>query len=145
MDRMINQAGIDLIKDFEGLHLTPYLCPSKVWTIGYGHTRTVRMGMSITQEEADQLLTGDLQIVARAVQRLVSVPLNDNQFAALVSFAFNVGIGNLEQSTLLRLLNRGWYEQVPAQLMRWNRSRGEVLGGLSRRRGAEAKLWNTQP
>lgn len=145
MDRMINQAGIDLIKDFEGLHLTPYLCPAKVWTIGYGHTRTVRNGMSITQEEADHLLDGDLQIVSRAVQRLVTVPLNDNQFAALVSFTFNVGKSNFEHSTLLRLLNRGWYDQVPAQLMRWNRSRGEVLGGLSRRRGAEAKLWNTQP
>jgi lysozyme len=60
----------------------------------------------------------------------------------LVSFAFNVGIANFQQSTLLRLLNRGWYEQVPAQLMRWNRSRGEVLGGLTRRRAAEARLWN---
>lgn len=145
MDRMINQAGIDLIKDFEGLHLTPYLCPAKVWTIGYGHTRTVRNGMSITQEEADHLLSGDLQIVERFIQLLVTVPLNDNQFAALVSFTFNVGKSNFEHSTLLRLLNRGWYDQVPAQLMRWNRSRGEVLGGLSRRRGAEAKLWNTQP
>ena len=145
MDRMINQAGIDLIKDCEGLHLTPYLCPAKVWTIGYGHTRTVRNGMSITQEEADHLLSGDLQIVERFIQLLVTVPLNDNQFAALVSFTFNVGKSNFEHSTLLRLLNRGWYDQVPAQLMRWNRSRGEVLGGLSRRRGAEAKLWNTQP
>jgi lysozyme len=73
---------------------------------------------------------------------LVTVPLSDNQFSALVCFAFNVGVGNFESSTLLRLLNRGWYEQVPAQLMRWNRANGEVFGGLSRRRAAEARLWN---
>ena len=74
---------------------------------------------------------------------MVTVPLNDNQFAALVSFAFNVGVLNLERSTLLRLLNRGWYEQVPAQMMRWNRAAGEAMGGLTRRRAAEAQLWNS--
>lgn len=139
----INQSGVDLIKDYEGLHLTPYRCPAGIWTIGYGHTRTVKNGMTITQEEADQLLASDLQIVATAIHRLVTVPLDENQFAALVSFAFNVGVGNFENSTLLKLLNRGWYDQVPAQLMRWVKSNGEVLGGLSRRRAAEAKLWNT--
>jgi lysozyme len=143
LPRRINAQGITLIKTYEGLHLTPYLCPAKIWTIGYGHTRTVRAGMKITAPEAEQLLDDDVRLVERAVQRLVTVPLNDNQFAALVSFAFNIGIGHLEQSTLLRLLNRGWYEQVPAQLMRWNRAAGETLGGLSRRRAAEAQLWNT--
>jgi lysozyme len=138
----INAAGVALIKDYEGLHLTPYLCPARIWTIGYGHTRTVRAGMRITPEQADQLLDDDLALVSRSVRQLVTVPLTDNQFAVLVSFAFNVGIGNFEKSTLLKLLNRGWYEQVPAQLMRWNRARGEVLGGLSRRRAAEARLWN---
>lgn len=141
--RRTNAAGTQLIKTYEGLHLTPYLCPGKIWTIGYGHTRTVRSGLVITPEQANQLLEEDLRLVERAVQRLVQVPLNDNQFAALVSFAFNVGIGNFERSTLLRLLNRGWYEQVPAQLMRWNRAQGEVLGGLSRRRAAEGRLWDT--
>lgn len=140
--RRANEAGIALIKDYEGLHLAPYLCPGKVWTIGYGHTRTVRAGMRITREQAAQLLDDDLNLIERAVQRLVRVPLNDNQFAALVSFAYNVGITNLERSTMLQLLNRGWYEQVPAQLMRWNKVNGEVLGGLSRRRAAEARLWN---
>jgi len=141
--RRTNAAGVALIKSFEGLHLTPYLCPARVWTIGYGHSRTVRAGMKITSAEADQLLDDDLRLVERAVQRLATVPLNDNQFSALVSFTFNVGIGNFEDSTLLRLLNRGWYEQVPAQLMRWNRAGGEILGGLSRRRAAEGRLWNT--
>jgi lysozyme len=142
LPRRINQDGIDLIKTFEGLHLTPYLCPSRIWTIGYGHTRTVRSGLVITQAQADQLLDEDLRLYERAVVRLVTVPLNDNQFSALVCFAFNVGCGNFESSTLLKLLNRGWYEQVPAQLMRWNRANGEVFGGLSRRRAAEARLWS---
>ncbi len=140
--RRVNANGIALIKTYEGLHLTPYLCPAKVWTIGYGHTRTIHAGMVITPEQADQLLDDDLRIAERAVQRLVQVPLTDNQFAALVSFTFNIGIANFERSTLLKLLNRGWYEQVPAQLTRWNRQSGEILGGLSRRRAAEAQLWN---
>ncbi len=140
--RRINQDGIDLIREYEGLHLTPYLCPGRIWTIGYGHTRTVRAGMTITPAQADQLLNEDLGLFERAVSRLVTVPLNDNQFSALVCFTFNVGAGNFESSTLLKLLNRGWYEQVPAQLMRWNRANGEVFGGLYRRRAAEARLWN---
>jgi len=139
--RHINEAGLALIKEFEGLHLTPYQCPSRVWTIGYGHTRTVRPGMVITSGQAEQLLQEDLRSAELGVTRLVQVPLSDNQFAALVSFVFNVGIGNLERSTLLRLLNRGWYEQVPAQLTRWNKAHGETLGGLARRRAAEARLW----
>jgi lysozyme len=140
--RHINQDGIALIKEFEGLHLTPYLCPAKIWTIGYGHTRTVHAGQEITPQDAEELLSEDLRLFERAVSRLATVSLSDNQFSALVCFAFNVGTGNFESSTLLKLLNRGWYEQVPAQLMRWNRAKGEVLGGLSRRRAAEARLWN---
>ncbi|MDR3425303.1 MAG: lysozyme [Alphaproteobacteria bacterium] len=142
LTRQINQDGVDLIKEFEGLHLTPYLCPGKIWTIGYGHTRTVCAGMRITQAQAEQLLDEDLSLYERAVVRLVTVPLSDNQFSALVCFVFNVGVGNFESSTLLKLLNRGWYEQVPAQLMRWNHAGGEVFGGLARRRAAEGRLWN---
>jgi lysozyme len=141
--RATNIAGLELIKEYEGLHLTPYLCPAGVWTVGYGHTRSVRAGMRLTPHEAEELLDDDLGIVERAISRLVIVPLNDNQFAALVSFMFNVGIANFERSTLLALLNRGWYEQVPAQLMRWNRVSGEVMGDLSRRRAAEGRLWNS--
>lgn len=139
--RRINQDGINLIKEFEELRLTPYLCPAKIWTIGYGHTRTVRSGQLLTPAQADQLLEEDLRLFERAVSRLVTVPLSNNQFSALVCFMFNVGTGNFESSTLLKLLNRGWYEQVPAQLMRWNRANGEVLGGLARRRAAEGRLW----
>lgn len=118
----------------------------RIWLIlagrGWGNTRTVRAGMRITPAEAEQLLDEDLRLFERAVTRLAAVPLSDNQFSALVCFTFNVGIANLESSTLLKLLNRGWYEQVPAQLMRWNRANGEVFGGLARRRAAEARLWN---
>lgn len=140
--RRINEEGLALIKEYEGLHLTPYRCPGRVWTIGYGHTRTVRAGMVLTPGEAERLLQEDLRAAERAVSRLVSVPLGANQFASLVCFVFNVGAGNFENSTLLKLLNRGWYEQVPAQLSRWNKAQGETLGGLARRRAAEARLWN---
>lgn len=140
--RPINAAGRQLIREFEGLRLQSYLCPANIWSIGYGHTRTARPGMLISAEQAEWLLDDDLRLVGREVERLAQVPLGDNQFAALCCFAFNVGTSNLMQSTLLRLLNRGWYEQVPAQLARWNRARGEVLGGLARRRAAEARLWN---
>ncbi len=141
--RRANAAGIALIKDFEGLRLKSYRCQAGLWTVGYGHTRTARPDMKITPQEAEELLDDDLRMVERAVSKLVTVKLNDNQFSALVCFAFNVGAGNFERSTLLKLLNRGWYEQVPAQLSRWNRVAGEAMGGLSRRRRAEAKLWNS--
>lgn len=140
--RAVNAAGRNLVKQFEGLRLQAYLCPAGVWTIGYGHTRTARPGMAVTPEEAEWLLDDDLRQTARALEPLIPVPLNDNQFAALASFAFNIGVSNFAQSTLLRLLARGWYEQVPAQLMRWNKVRGEAMGGLTRRRSAEAQLWN---
>jgi lysozyme len=140
--RHSTQDGIDLIKEFEGLHLATYRCPSKILTIGYGHTRTVREAMRITKDEAENLLAEDVRLFERGVSRLVKVPLNDNQFSALVCFSFNVGLGNLDASTLLKLLNRGWYEQVPVQLMRWDHANGEVMGGLARRRAAEGRLWN---
>jgi len=140
--RQVNAAGVQLIKEYEGLRLQAYLCPAGIWTVGYGHTRTARPSMVVTAEQAVWLLEDDLRLVARAVERLVTVPLNDNQFAALVCFAFNVGAQNLAQSSLLQLLGRGWYEQVPIQLLRWNKVRGEAMGGLTRRRAAEARLWN---
>ena len=99
--------------------------------------------MRVSEKEAEILLKDDIKIFERAVNRLVTVPLTENQFSSLVCFTFNVGSKNLSTSALLTLLNRGWYEQVPAQLLRWNRAKGEVLGGLARRRAAEAKLWNS--
>ena len=141
----INEHGIELIKKFEGLRLNAYVCAGGRVTIGYGHTATVRFGQKITQEDADNLLQKDLRTVEQGVARLVKVALNSNQFSALVAFAFNVGVGALERSSLLQLLNRGWYEQVPAQLMRWNKANGRETQGLMARRQAEAELWSTKP
>lgn len=142
--RRINGRGIRLITRFEGLRLVAYKAhPSEqYWTIGYGHYGPdVRPGMRITPAKALRLLKGDLKTAERAVQRAVDVPINDNRFAALVSFVFNVGVGAFQGSTLLRLLNRRRYGTVPDQLMRWVKAGGVTLPGLVRRRRAEGRLW----
>src|SRR4028119_1870405 len=89
--RQINQKGLALIKEFEGCQLEAYLCPAGVWTIGYGHTLSAAPGMSIDESKAEALLKEDLRKAEEAVDRLVTVPINDNQFSALVSFVFNIG------------------------------------------------------
>ena len=139
--RQINKDGLNLIKQWEGLRLEAYLCPANVWTIGYGHTLTAKSGMSITEAEASNLLRGDLARFQRCVESAVQVPLNDNQFAALVSFCFNVGEGAFRGSTLLRKLNAGNYDAVPSELARWNKIGKNVSAGLTNRRAAEAGLW----
>jgi lysozyme len=139
--RQINQEGLNLIKQWEGLRLEAYLCPAKVWTIGYGHTATAKKGMSISEAEAVNLLRGDLARFQRCVENAVTVPLNDNQFAALVSFCFNVGEGAFKGSTLLKKLNAGNYDAVSSELARWNKVGKSVSTGLTNRRAAEAGLW----
>lgn len=141
----ISNAGLDLIKQFEGLYLKAYRCPAGVPTIGYGHTAGVAMGQTITQQQADDYLRRDVRQFERAVERLVSVPLTQGQFDALVSFAFNLGEGALAQSTLLRLLNAGDYAGAAAQFDRWNKAGGRVLPGLVRRRAAERALFEAHP
>jgi lysozyme len=118
-----------------------YQCSADVWTIGYGHTRGVREGDEITEDKAEYLLLEDLKHFEGYVDRLVEVSLNQDQFDALVSWTFNLGPTNLKESTLLEKLNAGHYEEVPAQMARWNRSNGEILEGLKRRRAAEGLLW----
>ena len=141
--RRINQAGIDLIKHFEGMMLTAYKCPAGIWTIGIGHTGPdVSEGLTITEPRAIDLLHRDLNDSETAVMQQITVPLNDNQFAALVSFTFNCGAGALNKSTLRKKLNAGEYSAVPAELMKWVRGGGKVLSGLVKRRTAEAELWN---
>lgn len=142
--RMINKAGIDLIKSFESLKLKAYVCPAGKLTIGWGHTKGVYKGQEITLEQAEAFLLDDLQDAQRAVSGLVKVPLTDNEYAALVSFTFNVGVGQFRNSTLLKLLNKNMHDAIPAQLMRWNKVNGQEMGGLSRRRKAEVNLWNTR-
>lgn len=133
----------ELIKSFEGLELEAYLCPADVWTIGYGHTGNVKEGDSITKAEAEALLEKDLAVFRNGVTRAVKVPLNENQFGALVSFAYNLGIGSLQSSTLLKLLNAGDYAGAADQFLRWNKSKGKVLTGLVRRREAERAVFLT--
>ena len=133
--------GIDLIKHFEGCRLEPYLCSANVLTIGYGHTKDVVENMSITEDTAEVLLQQDLKEFEDHVNRLVEVHLNQNQFDALVSWTFNLGGANLNASTMLKVLNKGEYEEVPAQIKRWNKAGGKVLQGLIRRREAEALLF----
>ena len=141
----INAATINLVKSFEGLRLTAYKCPAGVWTIGYGHTQGVSRGMRITEARANEMLTSDLEDAGKSVLRLISVPLNDNQYGALCSFVFNLGAGALQTSTLRKILNTGDYAGVPAQMARWNKAtvngKKVVLAGLVRRREAEGKLW----
>jgi lysozyme len=139
--RGTGQAGFELIKYFEGLRLQAYLCSAGVPTIGYGSTKGVTLGMTITKQEAEDLLRRDLHLAERSVLRLVTVPLNDNQFDALVSFVFNVGGGALQRSTLRQKLNRREYWNVPSELLKWCRAGGKRSAGLLRRRQAEAELF----
>jgi GH24 family phage-related lysozyme (muramidase) len=134
--------NISLIKKHEGLRLEAYLpTPNDVWTIGYGHTHTTKQGMKITEKQAEALLRKDIAWAEKAVNNLVVVPLTQNQFDALVSFVFNVGEGAFSTSTLLRLLNSGDYNGAANQFLRWNKQKGRVLNGLTKRREEERKLF----
>ena len=134
-----SQRGINLIKQFEGVSLTAYKCPAGVYTIGYGHTRGVKRGMKITEEEASAYLTADLLNSEKAVERYDSVyHWNQNEFDALVSFTFNCGAANLR--SLLRNGRRN-RSQIAETLPLYRKAGGKVLKGLERRRAAEKALF----
>jgi lysozyme len=133
--------GLSLIKKFEGCELEAYQCSAGVWTIGYGHTKGVAPGDSVSQEQAEQMLVDELHEYESYVNEYVTVALSQNQFDALVSWVYNLGPANLKASTMLKVLNSGEYEDVPAQMKRWNKAGGKVLEGLIRRREAEACLF----
>ena len=141
-----SDAGIDLIKRFEGLRLAPYHDIAGYPTVGYGHLLSrekwadLSQWATLTEEQADALLRQDVVHFERAVARLVQVRLSPGQLDALVSFAFNLGAGALQASTLRRVLNRGKYHEAPRQLLRWVFAGGRRLRGLVRRRKAEAIL-----
>ena len=141
-NRTISAAGIALIKRFEGCRLTAYKCSAGVWTIGYGHTSGVHSGQAITQAQADALLRKDLEKFERYVNSTAYVPitaqLNENQFAALVSFAFNCGQGNLK-----RLCAGRNTVQIAAAMPQYCTAAGRKLPGLVQRRAAEVALFNT--
>lgn len=138
----IGQAGLDLIKEFEGLRLTAYLpTADDVWTIGYGHTKTAKPGMVITEKKAEELLRGDIRWVEEALAKHVKVPLNQNQYDALASFVYNLGETNFAKSTLLRKLNGNDFVGAADQFLRWNKQGRKVLAGLTRRRTRERELF----
>ena len=138
----------EIAKPFEGLRLQPYHDPVGYPTVGYGHllSRVPWEDLSKyrdrTPEEAEAELQEDMQSALSSVRRLITYPLSDSQEAALVDFAFNCGGGNLQVSTLRRVINRGDLEDAPAQFMRWVFARGVKLPGLVRRRAAEVQMWN---
>ena len=135
--------GLAKTKEFEGLRLTAYQDVGGVWTIGYGHTGSVMPGMTITQAEADDLLRKDVQWAVDCVNRAVTVPVNQNQFDALVDFTFNIGCSAFQNSTLLRRLNAKNYAEAAEEFTRWKFVKGVEVAGLLRRREADKKLFTT--
>lgn len=146
----LSQSGLDLIKSFEGYHRAlpdgrciAYRCPAGVWTLGWGATVGIRPGMIWTRDEAEAAVRRELETFEAGVVRLVTVPLNQNEFDALVSFAYNCGLGALGKSSLLRKLNAGDRVGAAEAFKLWTRGGGRVLPGLVRRRNAEAALFLT--
>tara|TARA_R100000005_G_C5002733_1_gene210507 strand:- start:6420 stop:6845 length:426 start_codon:yes stop_codon:yes gene_type:complete len=132
---------IELVKHFEGFESKAYLCPANVWTIGYGRTRNVKEGDVVTELQAERDLLEELVEFGEQVLRVVDVELTQKEFDALTSWTYNLGVGNLQSSTLLKKLNAGDKDSVPSEMLRWNKASGKVLEGLTRRRQAEADLW----
>ena len=138
----LGYKGKDLLKFFEGCELVAYQDSVGVWTIGYGHTKGVHAGMSITQEEAEQMLLTELEEYEGYIEKYVTVPLTQNQFDALVVWVYNLGPTNFRRSTLLKELNSGNYTAAGNEITKWNKAGGKVLAGLVKRREAEAELFN---
>lgn len=139
-----SSAGLQLTKQFEGCRLTAYQDQVGVWTIGYGHTGSdVHEGLTIAEDQATTLLAADVAWAVTCVNKSVKSSINQNQFDALVDFVFNLGCASFGQSTLLRDLNAGKIAAAAQQFLRWNKAGGKVVAGLTRRRQAEADLFNT--
>ena len=138
----LGYEGTKLLKFFEGCKLTAYQDSVGVWTIGYGHTKGVLEGMTITQEGAEQLLQTELEEYEGYIEKYVTVPLTQNQFDALVVWVYNLGPTNFRNSTLLKELNAGNYNAAGQEITRWNKAGGKVLAGLVKRREAEAQLFS---
>ena len=142
----MSKNGLALLKSFEGCELTAYQDSVGVWTIGYGWTQPVNgkpvsKGMTISQDTADSLLCSGVVQYEKGVTGLVKVAVNQNQFDALVDFAYNLGVKALEGSTLLKKLNAGDYQAAADEFPKWNKAGGKVLNGLVKRRAAERSLF----
>ena len=144
---MINQASLDLIKSFEGLRLSAYQDSVGVWTIGYGTTAAAGVGITphagqiITEAEAEHYLSVAVAKFADQILRMLKRQATPNQFGAMVSLAYNIGPGNFSTSSVLRNFNAGDMGNAAASFAKWNRAGGKVLAGLTRRRAAEAALF----
>lgn len=137
----IKVTGLDIIKLYEGLRLDAYLCPAGVPTIGYGHTKDVKLGDRCTQQQAEEWLEDDFFMAKTDVKAVVKVPITQNQLDALGSFVFNLGVRRLIQSTLLKKLNAGDYCGAAAEFDKWVFAGGKKLNGLVKRRAAEKQLF----
>lgn len=144
--RNINQEGLDLICKFEGFSSNIYICPAGYPTIGYGHVvkeyERKKFKNGISEATALQLLQTDAQIAQQAVLRLITIPLTDSQFNALVSFTYNLGAGALQRSTLRRKVNANDHEDVPQEFKKWVWAGGRKLEGLIKRRNFEAAMYS---
>ena len=138
----LGERGTEILKYFEGCKLTAYQDSVGVWTIGYGHTKGVYDGMTITQDQAEQMLLSELEEYEGYIENMVTVPLTQNQFDALVVWIYNLGPTNFKNSTLLKELNAGNYNAAGQEITRWNKAGGKVLAGLVKRREAEAQLFS---
>ena len=145
-----SENGKQLIISFEGIKLNAYKCPAGVPTIGVGNTfylngNKVKIGDKITLPQAMELFESLLPKYEKTVLDAIKVPLTQSQFDALVSWVYNLGPNNLKSSSMLRVLNEGKYDEVPAQMKRWNKASGKVLAGLTRRREAEGLMFDGEP
>ena len=144
----LNNSGYLLITEFEGFSAKPYLCSAKVPTIGFGNTyytngtKVTLLDKPITRVQAFEMFKHIADKFASKVSKLVTSPLNQNQFNALVSFAYNVGTGNFSSSTLLKKVNKNPNDlTLKAEFLRWNKAGGKVLNGLTKRRNEEADIY----
>jgi lysozyme len=137
----ISEKGINIIKKFEGCKLTSYKCPAGVWTIGYGHIRNVHKGAVITQQQAEELLKQDLSVYEAGVNAM-QLNVNQNQYDALISFAFNLGLSALGKSTLLKKIRLNANDiTIKYEFMKWVNAGGKQCYGLVKRRQAECDLY----
>lgn len=144
----VNKAGLELIKSFEGKKLTAYKDIVGVWTIGYGHTSAagkpeVVAGLTITDHQAEEILTRDLGKYEEAVEKAITVKMTENQFSAMVSLCYNIGPGAFAKSSVVKHMNAGDAKKAASSFLLWNKAGGKVVAGLTRRREAEKKLFET--
>ena len=144
----LNNSGYLLICEFEGLSLKPYLCPANIPTIGYGNTfysdgsKVTMSDKPISKYIAFEMFKVIADDFAKKVSKLITYPLNQNQFNAVVSFAYNVGINSFKSSTLVKKINLNAFDPtIKDEFLKWNKAKGKVLNGLTKRRELESEIY----